>query len=82
MDFNSNLSQCGDGEGGGDRGQMQTFEEDMDSEVWEAVSPEISPNLPSQQMTRHYQPIFKYVKLRPRELKLVKYHHRPEGTAL
>lgn len=82
MDFNSNLSQCGDGEGGGDRGQMQTFEEDTDSEVWEAVSPEISPNLPSQQMNRHYQPIFKYVKLRPRELKLVKYHHRPEGTAL
>lgn len=61
---------------------MQTFEEDMDSEVWEAVSPEISPNLPSQQLTRCYQPIFKYVKLRPRELQLVKCHHRPEGTAL
>lgn len=40
---------------------------------------EISPNLPSQQLTRCYQPIFKYVKLRPRELKLVKCHHRPEG---
>lgn len=82
MDFNSNLGQCSDGEGGGDRGQMQTFEEHMDSEVWEAVSPEIFPNLPSQQLTRCYQPIFKYVKLRPRELKLVKCHHRPEGTAL
>lgn len=68
MDFSSNLGQCGGGEAGGDRGQTQTFEEDMDSEVWEAISPEISPNLLSQQLTRHYQPIFKYVKLRPRKM--------------
>lgn len=54
MDFNSNLGQCSDGEGGGDRGQMQTFEEHMDSEVWEAVSPEISPNLPSQQIDQMF----------------------------
>ena len=30
------------------RGQMQTLEKGMDSDVGEAVSPEVSPRFPSQ----------------------------------